>query len=56
MQGQAPRHDIRVHDARMAHAWRAHGAGRDALSAPLMIGKDRILATNAALLLVHKGL
>lgn len=29
---------------------------RDALSAPLMIGNDRILATNAALLLVHKGL
>jgi acyl-CoA dehydrogenase len=28
---------------------------RDAYSAPLMIANDRILATNAALLLVHKG-
>lgn len=28
---------------------------RDAHSAPLMIANDRILATNAALLLVHKG-
>jgi acyl-CoA dehydrogenase len=28
---------------------------RDALSAGLMIGNDRIHATNAALLLVHKG-
>jgi acyl-CoA dehydrogenase len=28
---------------------------RDALSAPLMIGNDRIRETNAALLLVHKG-
>jgi acyl-CoA dehydrogenase len=28
---------------------------RDALSAPLMIANDRIHATNASLLLVHKG-
>lgn len=28
---------------------------RDAYSAPLMIANDRILATNAALLLIHKG-
>ena len=28
---------------------------RDVLSAPLMIANDRILSTNAALLLVHKG-
>ena len=28
---------------------------RDAYSAALMIANDRILATNAALLLIHKG-